>query len=509
MNKKKKFQGYEYKVLWIGCLILFIIFVYPVILDNSFKTDINVQSFVFGLSQILTTVFVIIFTVPPAILLMFSAAPLREIELKKIFNEWTMAYMFLFIFSILFPLFALLIDREYSLSSGSVIHSPLLRFMQNNYLKISYSLFILCLILLMPYLIQLVRQNSVKSRIDYVINLIRKNVDKNNAEEVMEEASYLSEIIILYEKECHFKIIKGVIKEMDKILTTSLKNNKDKTIPEILYDGLIKISKEVKTTPLITFALENLYYIGEKILEMKNLTNEDINKLMKDMLDAIGDISIQKIGTKQEENMRKAAHIIKNLCLVGMKKEKELEYFIFPKAIKKLWEISINLSYDNATDDIIFCLGNIGDEFITNNCSEKVGVEIVFEILTSLQNIAEECAKKRAENHCLRALNRIYSIAEESYRTNEEIFKDSIIKNWIIYAHLVKYIPESKSKVIDWIEEDNKRFKGKYAELVDECIKYLDKEEDSIKKHIFTEFVDAHFPEWIFRSGTGKKALFT
>lgn len=226
--------------------------------------------------------------------------------------------------------------------------------------------------------------------------------------------------------------------------------------------------------------------LGKMILASSKLDLKSLNDIFKTIIVNYRCTASECIKAKWEDHLSLIFSNMTNLIKYGMSLENhitsKINYTIAVKEMEKVGVMSIKNNMHPLGSEIIDNIGQVGE--LSLNCNLDHPPDI--EVLTALQEIGAESAKRRLENLCLEALIRIeflgveaqdefqFMIDSERKEEIKKVFQNALKSHWIVSAFLFKSIPETG----DWLKDTRKRmedvFKKDYGDAYKQALKEMD-----------------------------------
>ncbi|NIM17367.1 MAG: hypothetical protein GTO45_35625 [Candidatus Aminicenantes bacterium] len=259
--------------------------------------------------------------------------------------------------------------------------------------------------------------------------------------------------------------INKMVYYMRRLIIHSIHEHDDRTF----YTGLNKIDA-----------------LGKTILDVPDLDLKFLNSFFKNTIVNYRHIAAECIKSRLEDYLRDTFSKIAGLIKYGIdftnKNTAEIDYPIAVIELSKVGMMSLENNMHSIGSDIIDSLEQIGNKSLGGNLDHPPTMEV----LRALQEIGEECARRKLENLCLEALIKIEWLGVEAQDKSEsvsdlkrkedlkKVFQNALKSHWIVSAFLFKSIPETKEGLRDAKARLEDVFNNDYLDAYDQALKEMD-----------------------------------
>lgn len=375
----------------------------------------------------LITISSLIFTIP-----LFLKSSREEVIYPKSDEKYLIGYLFIFLLGIFASLFTLVGIFDLT---GSVF-------------KFILVIFLICLILLIPYFFIFLGRNTlklmgkVKNLIIHELNPIPFISREIRVEDTIEKINDLSRFTLQTLGDHNYIALNNGI------------------------DDFMVISKMITQ--------------GTKIEPYKG------NILIKEIMRTLRNLSIACIECKSDEYSRKTGKHMCKIITDGLKNQKEFEYLNLVLNVKKLGIEAAKKCLEETTDEILNNLGQIGDQSIKER---DILLFPTSAVLKSLQNIGIVCTKEKMIHQCATARTRLLATARLGKQLEQEdVLHKALRRFWVVTAYLYIKMPEMEEAKYKLETLLKKEFGSVFIQTIDEAIEMLHTEGEWAQKRIVKKF---------------------
>ncbi|MBU7027830.1 MAG: hypothetical protein HXS48_12915 [Theionarchaea archaeon] len=413
-------------------------------IEPLLKIGISVQ-----IGSLLNKFIIVLATVSALIFPLFFRSSREGIDYARSDEKYVVGYLCMFILGILVSLFTLV----------GIIELTDLVF------KLSLILFLDCLILLPPFIFIFIRVNILRV-MERVRNSILDELDP----------------IPFIRRRVKLEGAKEKINDLKRIILQALSDHN-----YIALDYGIKRFMEISYE--ITRKTQTSNGFIKKIIRVfrrTEISTENGNLLVREIMRNFRDLGIACVKDNSDEYARQIGKNMRTIIMNGLDNQKNFEYPNFIPHFEKLGIEAARKHLEEATDEILHSLGQIGDRSIKTMDLQRPPI---FAVLKSLQNVGIVCAKEKMAHQCATARTRILGIARLGKQGEQEnIFHEALKRFWVVTAYMYTNIPEIEEANYKMEKTLKEEFGNIFVQTIDEAIEMLHIESEWEQERIVKEF---------------------